>query len=241
MRLLTTTLGALMAALALALPVSSEEAEATHWVRVAKCNKELNSAAFVGSMRTVPDSHRMAMRFTLLERVLPGKEFQPVAAEGLAVWRKSRAGVQRFSFRQRVRGLAEAAVYRVDVEFRWLDADGTVLRHEVTRSRRCKQPGTLPNLRVESIVLRGGRYRARVVNVGNDVATAPEVQLFVDGHDVGALQLADILPRDLQVAEFVGPSCAGSVQAVVDPSAAVRESVEDDNALTLPCAELERR
>jgi hypothetical protein len=38
---------------------------------------------------------------------------------------------------------------------------------------------------------------------------------------------------------FTAPSCEGFVQAVVDPGASVRESSEDDNALTVPCSELE--
>jgi CARDB len=216
-------------------------ARPTHGVYVAKCNKVSHAGAFVGTMRAVKDTDHMWMRFTLLERTLPAKDFHTVAIPALEEWRKSRPGVQRFSFRQRVRSLAEAAIYRAQVEFRWYDEEGELLRQAIKRSGRCRQPGALPNLRVQNISYRGGKYRARVVNVGRDIATAAAVQLFVDGQDVGTKDLPEIAPSGVAVAQFDGLPCIGSVQAVADPTAAVRESAEDDNALTESCAELQSR
>ena len=123
-------------------------------------------------MRAIRDTDEMWMRFTLQERILPGKTFEPLSVPGLEAWHKSRPGVRRFGFRQRVRALAEAAIYKVDVDFRWYDAEGNLLRETLKRSRRCRQPGALPNLRIQRIGRRAnGQYFVRVGNVGRDVAT----------------------------------------------------------------------
>ena len=239
MRLKAITIGALACTAALSLTVPATPALRTHGVNVAECNKLDRTAAFVGKMRRVKDTERMWMRFTLLERALPAKEFKALAVPGLDLWRKSRLGVKRFSFRQRVRALSEASVYRTNVEFRWYAADGTLLRQVVERSHRCRQPGTLPNLRVQRVSRRpSGTYFVRATNDGRDMATGASVQLFVDGQDAGTVELPDLAPNEVAGAPFRGPDCVGSVQAVVDPTASVRESVEDDNARTVPCAEL---
>jgi hypothetical protein len=181
----------------------------------------------------------MSMRFTLLERILPGREFEPLSLPGLDVWHRSRPGVRRFSFRQRVRALVEAAVYKVDVEFRWYDEEGEPIRQAIKRSPRCRQPGALPNLQVKRIARRpNGEYVVRVENVGRDVAEGAALQLLVDGHEVGSEELPQLAVGSFFLADFVGDPCINSVQAIVDPRAAVRESAEDDNALTVPCAEL---
>jgi hypothetical protein len=243
MRLRTTTNRALVcaaaAAAALTVAPPAVPQDRSEGVYVARCNKVHRSAAFVGTMRPVENSDRMWMRFTLLERVLPGLQFQPLSVPGLAQWHKSRPGVQRFAFRQRVRALAEAAIYKVDVEFRWYDAQGHLVRETLKRSRRCRQPGALPNLTVHRVGRRSnGQYFVRVRNRGRDVATGAAVQLFIDGQDAGTVALPDIAPDLIRGVTFTGPDCQGSVQAVVDPAASVRESIEDDNALTIPCAEL---
>ena len=136
--------------------------------------------------------------------------------------------------------LAKAAIYKMDVAFRWYDAEGQLLRETLKRSRRCRQPGALPNLRIDRVGQRpSGQYYVRVGNFGRSVAPAPSVQLFVDGEDAGLVSLPNLLPDAIRGRLFSGPPCEGFVQAVVDPAASVRESSEDDNALTVPCAELE--
>ena len=239
MRLKATIIGALSCAAVLGLAGPATPAKPAHGVVVGACNKLDRSAAFVGKMRGVQDTERMWMRFALLERALPAEGFQAVVVPGLDVWHKSRPGVKRFSFRQHVRALSEAAIYRAAVEFRWYDEEGELIRQTVQRSRRCRQPGTLPNLHVKRIGRRpSGQYFVRVGNDGHDMATGASVQLFVDGQDAGTVDLPDIAPDAVAAAPFDGPDCVGSVQAVVDPTASVRESVEDDNARTAPCAEL---
>ena len=244
MRLRTAIAGALLCAALTAagsaLAAPPPRAKPPQGVYVAQCNKVERSAAFLGRMRAISETDQMWMRFTLQERILPAKVFEPLSVSGLEVWHKSRPGVRRFGFRQRVRALAEAAIYKVDVAFRWYDADGNLLRETLERSRRCRQPGALPNLRIQRIGRRpSGQYFVRVGNVGRDTATRPSVQLFVDGRDAGIVALPDILPEAIRASLFTGPACEGSVQAVVDPAGSLRESAEDDNALTVPCADLD--
>jgi CARDB len=246
MRLRTATTFCLAAAaLASGAFAHAEVAKPTHGVYVAKCNKVTRAAAFVGTMRAVKGTDHMSMRFTLLERLLPSTEYQEVAAPEFDVWRRSRSGVKKFSYRQRVRALAEAAHYKMAVEFRWHDDESRVLRRASSRSRRCRQPGKLPNLRVSNIVYRAARdgYLVRVENVGRDVATGASIQLFVDGKgdDGGVAQLPEIPAGESRTVFITGASCSGFVQAVADPTLVVRESSENDNTRVDSCAELRIR
>jgi hypothetical protein len=213
-------------------------------VKVVKCSKAARSAAFSGRMRVVEDTAQMQMRFTLFERLLPGKAYSEVEAPGLAVWHKSDPGVMRFRFRQRVRALTEAAMYRMAVEFRWYDAEGQLIRQAFRRSRRCRQAGQLPNLKVEEIRRRAnGRLAVKVRNTGNDTAVGASVQLFVDStYDAGVLPLREVPAQEARwTAGVQAPPCVNTVQAVADPTFAVREWAEDDNALTVTCLSLASR
>ena len=98
-------------------------------------------AVFRGGMRALPGAERMSMRFKLQERV-GAREFRTVKAPGLGVWRKSRRGVRRFAYRQRVLALAEGSAYRAVVGFRWYAADREVIRRATRRSRPCMQTST---------------------------------------------------------------------------------------------------
>jgi hypothetical protein len=104
-------------------------------VRVVECQRgpaaENRLALFRGAMRRVRRTREMWMRFKLRERVGEGS-YRTINAPGLGTWRKSRPGVRRFAYRQRVLALAEGSTYRVVVSFRWYDADGALLVREVT-------------------------------------------------------------------------------------------------------------
>ena len=242
MRLRSATASVLALAALCAVTASAAPAKPLQGVKLAKCSKATRAAAFVAGMRTIDEAERMWMRFTLHERLAPRRGYEEVNAPGLSTWRKSRPGVKRFRYRQRVRALSEAAAYRMYVEFRWYDADGELLRQVVRRSRRCRQPGRLPNLQVGRIDRRDdGRYYVLVHNSGRAVASGASVQLFVDDFDAGTLPLGDVAVRKSRWAgPFDGPPCIGSVQAVADPASLVRESAEDDNAATAPCISLAR-
>lgn len=157
MRRVTGMTAALLGALAaipgaVALPRKGDAAAMpVAFVRVVECSRGPEAldrhATFRASMRRVPHTEHMSMRFALQERVGDGR-FRPVNAPGLGTWRSSHPAVRRFSYRQRVLELAEGSTYRAVVSFRWYDADGGLIRRARRRSKPCRQPGLLSNLRL---------------------------------------------------------------------------------------------
>src|SRR5919197_6767962 len=75
-------------------------------------------ATFVGQMQAVKGTLRMAMRFTLLER-LGATDFNAVSLTDLRPWRRSKRGVSSFLYTQRVTALRDGGTYRMRVQFRW--------------------------------------------------------------------------------------------------------------------------
>jgi hypothetical protein len=215
-------------------------------VRVAECSRGPAAidriAVFRGAMRSVPGTGRMWMRFKLQERVGDGR-FQTVKAPGLGVWRKSRPGVGRFAYRQRVLALAEGSAYRTVLAFRWYDGGGEIIRRATRRSRACLQPGPLANL---SIMRIGGaaplpgvpgtyRYAVNLVNDGQVQAERFGVSLAVDGGAVDTQAVSYLAPGESRRLFFAGPACRATVTAVADADDTVRENLEKDNSLTSGC------
>ena len=187
------------------------------------------------------------MRFKLQERVGEGT-YRTIKAPGLGTWRKSRPGVRRFAYRQRVLALAEGSSYRVVVSFRWYDADGELVKQVRRRSPACKQPGLLANLRVTRIA--GGRpvaglpgtyrYVVNVQNRGRVAADAFGLRLDVDRATADTGTVSALAPGETRRLVLSGPACRGSVTAVADPEDVVREITERDNELTVRCPVLAR-
>src|SRR5204862_5304289 len=97
-------------------------------------------ASFNGQMRAVTGAKRMAMRFTLLERIGTGlAPFKPVSLPDLKPWRRSKAGARAFIYTQRVTALRDGGSYRMRVQFRWYDGHKNVQRTSILRSRGCHQ------------------------------------------------------------------------------------------------------
>lgn len=217
-------------------------------VKVSKCLRGAltRSVEFRGSMLRVPATRRMWMRFALEERVGDGA-FLGVAAPDLGVWRKSRAGVARFSYRQGVVALAPGSAYRTTVQYRWYGARGKLLRRAERVSGECLQPGPLPNLRVARI---GGkpigedsprlvRYAVVVANRGRAASVATTVSLAVDGSTVDTVEVAALAPGEQTRVLVNGPVCTTTVEARVDPANTVREGSEGDNAHPVDCPSAE--
>lgn len=214
--------------------------------RVAECGRGPAAidrlAVFRGAMQSLPGAERMWMRFKLQERVGEGK-FRTVKAPGLGVWRKSRPGVSRFAYRQRVLALAEGSAYRTVLAFRWYDGGGQIIRRATRRSRACLQPGPLANLRIMRI---GGgaplagmpgtyRYQVNLVNNGQVQAERFGVSLTVDGGTVDTQAVSYLPPGESRRLFFSGRACRGTVTVVADPDDTVRENLEKDNSLTKRC------
>jgi CARDB len=197
-------------------------------------------ASFAGQMHAIHGTTRMAMRFTLQERLgSPG--FRGVSLPDLRPWRRSKQGVHNFIYTQRVTALRDGGAYRMRVQFRWYDANGGVLRSSVARSAVCRQPVPLPDLSVTSISPAAGptpdqrTYSVSVTNDGAGEARDVSVTLKVDGTMVDSTTI-DLLPANTSgVVQIVGPACAFAVRAIADSDRSIPESDETDNALTVPC------
>jgi hypothetical protein len=196
---------------------------------------------FRGDMRQVAGSESMWMRFALQER-LGDRAFAKVRTPGLGVWRKSRPGVLRFVYRQRVLALAEGSDYRARVQFRWYDPEGDLIEKAVRRSPSCRQSGDLPNLLVSQIraqAVAGSRgvqrYELRVVNRGSAATPGADVALAVDGAAVDTLAVGSLEPGEARQIFLNGPACKRSARAEADPGDTVIESSESDNALRSRC------
>jgi hypothetical protein len=211
-------------------------------VSLRSCDREAREAVFSGRMARVRGSSRMWMRFTLQERAAGADAYTRLRAPGLGRWRKSRAGVRRFVHRQRVRGLTEGSVYRTVVDFRWLDADGDVVRRARRRSRACLPSGALADLSVARITslpaFAPGTavYRVRLTNRGDAPARSFGVSLAVDGAVVDTQTVGRLGAHHSRSLDFTGPTCTASARAVVDPDGTVAESDETDNAHAIRCA-----
>ena len=202
-------------------------------------------ASFNGQMHTIPGTQRMAMHFTLLERIGHGlTPFKPVALPDLKPWRRSKPSARTFIYTQRVTALRDGGSYRMRVQFRWYGANKTVLRTTTLRSRTCRQPAPLPNLTISSITsapaaVSGQRvYSITVGNSGQGDARNVPVELKVDGSAVGS-SMIDLLPsQESSVVQIQGPACAFTVRAVADPDRVIPETSDSDNALTAPCSQV---
>jgi CARDB len=229
-----------------ASPTVSRTGQAT--VTLADCHPADDMAdryaSFTGQMRTVPGAKRMAMHFTLLERLGGGlAPFKSVSLPDLKPWRRSKPGARAFIYTQRVTALRDGGAYRMRVQFRWYDAHKTLLRTTTLRSRTCHQPAPLPDLTITSIgpgqALAGGQrmYSVTVANDGQGEASDVPVELKVDGAMVGSAML-DLLPgQESSVVQIQGPQCAFTVRAVADPDRLIPETDESNNALTVACAQ----
>src|SRR5206468_10696593 len=126
---------------------------ATTQLRVRTCEAgdtpKHRAATFYARMYSIKGTATMAMRFTLINKAGDGPP-TVVDNPSLSQWRKSHAKV-RFGYAQSVEGLEPGGVYAMQVQFRWLDSRGKVLRSIKRTSSSCRQQGSLPNLSVTRV------------------------------------------------------------------------------------------
>jgi hypothetical protein len=239
------------AALVLLVAVPAQaavKAKAPSSVTVLECKNgdspDARNATFLGRMRSLPRTDRMLMRFTLLER-FGDEKLHPVAAPELRLWRASRSGVRDFRFKQTVTALEGGGEYRARVDFRWLDADGNLLRKKQRVSDPCQEPGALANLTVGTPTAQPGPENTAVylVPIGNDGKAPAQdvvVALSVDGADTNVVRVDSIAPGATREVRFAGPLCQHSLKVQVDPGDTVKERRESDNVATVGCPPLAR-
>jgi len=198
------------------------------------------AATFYARMYAVKGTNTMAMRFTLINRAGAGPP-TVVDNPSLSQWRKSRPGVARFGYAQAVEGLERGGIYAVQVQFRWLDAHGKVVRSVKRTSSNCRQQGELPNLSVTRVSARAGEasgteiYSVDVTNSGQGNAQKVNVNLFVDGAAADSYRLDQVKAGETATVHFTAPSCKQSLRVVVDPGNKINETNEDDNVLRSRC------
>jgi hypothetical protein len=212
-------------------------------VRVLECSTgnapEQRFATFRSAMRRIARTNRMWMRFQLEER-FGGRRFRAVKAPGLGVWKKSRKGVRGLAVTQRVLELGQGASYRMLVRFRWYDSSRKLIRSAKKRSRVCRQPGLLPNVRVRSVsgtrIAPGTvRYAVQIVNRGRAPAAGVGVRFSVDGNVIDTRTVASLAAGTTKKVFFSGPVCSSGVRAEVDPANTIAESDELDNTRVAAC------
>jgi hypothetical protein len=199
---------------------------------------------FYSRMHAVPGTHRMAMRFTLIDRS-DGSAAQ-LSLPSLARWRTSNAGVASFGYSQRITDLEPGHSYSVAVDYRWFDARGHRIKSLRRSSPECRQDGHLPNLTVTRVAGRRGdasgteSYLVDVTNSGAAEVGGIRLDLFVDGAASGGAEIDSLAPGETVRERIPGPACRSRVRAVVDRLDAIPESREDDNALRMRCPPLGR-
>jgi hypothetical protein len=209
--------------------------------------------AVVGAwMRPLPAGRRLALRVDLWQRNPGARWTQRTDVPGLGVWTTpsdagvgSRAG-DVFKYRQAVGRLVVLAAYRFHVTFHWLDADGAVVREVARTTATCRQPDLRPDLvlrDVRALPARDGsvRYAVRVGNEGRGAVGQAAVGATYPGDATPGLHLRTVrplAPGASTVVMFTGPGCAAGGQPatfLADPSNAVEEADEANNALTGSC------
>jgi CARDB len=206
-------------------------------VLVTTCDRLGQAAVFEGRMDAIPGAVRMQLRFRLEVSTPDVPEWTRVAVPGFSSVLTSNPNRTRFVYAKRVEALLAPAAYRVQVRFRWLDANGGVLRTTYLRSRPCRLPDPRADLKPVGLTLGAdARYDVAVRNAGRGAAAASTVTLVFPG---GTTVSAPVPPMAAGVREDVfvnGPACAPgqSVAVTADSGDAVDES-DEDNLVMLPC------
>jgi hypothetical protein len=239
---------ALLFALALAgLAFASPAQAASSGVRLLSCESALDPAAreatFEGRMRVRKAATKMQMRFTLQSRSPDEPRWRRIGAAGFGKWLSSDPGVGKYVYTKRLVALAAPASYRVQVRFRWLDADGERVASSKRTSTVCIQRDLRPNLKPLGVEARPGadadhaRYLVPVVNRGRSSAGPFDVVVSVDGTALTPAQAPELAPGERALVEVQGPPCTdGQMLTVdVDPTGTVDERAEEDNQLSVPC------
>ena len=203
------------------------------------------SAVFSASMPRIKGAERMELRFDFLQRRPGDDDFVRLEVPKLGTWERAQPRVLAYVVEKRVNALAAPAAYRVRVRFRWLGADGHVLKHSERRSPICTQLDPRPDLVFEKVTTkatvdpRQARYDVVVRNRGRGVTTAfAVVTLAVGGARVPSETVSPIAAGAAETVTFFGPRCDGAtvLDLMLDTAGAIEEAGESNNTLRLPCA-----
>jgi hypothetical protein len=217
---------------------------ATTLLKVRDCqvgdSPKQRSATFYARMTATKATSQMAMRFTLINRAGDGPP-TVVDSPALAQWRKSNKGVLRFGYAQSVAGLEQGGAYAVQVQFRWTNAHGQVIRAVKRTSGTCRQSGELPNLSITGLSAQAGEtsgteiYNVDLTNSGRGPAHFAGVDIFIDGALTDGQTVDLVKAGETRTVRFTGPVCKQNVKMVADRGDKISETNEDDNDLRARC------
>ena len=202
------------------------------------------------TMRPVARAQTLQIKFSL-DLTAPGHPATAVVAGGLGQWLTpsnptlgQRPG-DVWKLSKTVYNLGGGS-YQFAVAFRWLGANGKVLKTATLQSSSCAIKELRPDLAVRSVKVKPisgaptrDRYLAVVVNQGAS-ASGPFSLLFdpgVAGASSQTKPVTSLAPGQSTVVRIIGPVCAAATPptVVADPTAAVDESDRSNNALTVSC------
>jgi hypothetical protein len=203
------------------------------------------SAVFSASMPRIKGAERMELRFDFLQRRPGDDDFVRLEVPKIGAWERAQPRVLAYVVEKRVNALAAPAAYRVRVRFRWLGADGHVLKHSERRSPICTQLDPRPDLVFEKVTTkatadpRQARYDVLVRNRGRgETIASAGVTLAVGGDRVPSQIVSPLAPGAAETVFFFGPRCSGDtkLELTLDPGGVVEEAGESNNVLSLSCA-----
>jgi hypothetical protein len=102
------------------------------------------SATFAGEMIAIAGTTRMAMRIDVQEQTPGEAHYHMIVAPGLGLWRLSDAKVKIYKYLKQITNLSSPALYRARVRFRWIGANGHVIRRAERTTPHCMQPASPP-------------------------------------------------------------------------------------------------
>jgi len=193
---------------------------------------------FVGSMPAAPGAERMRIRFDLERRRPAERRWRHIRAPGFGTWENSDPNVAGFVFRKRVNGLPVPASYRALVRFRWVAADGSIVRRAAARTPACVQPDLRPNLVPGALtaILAAqpglGIYTLVVHNAGRSTASASSVRI-----GSGVAEVAPLAAGEQRAVTVIALACrpGQAIIARVNADRRVEESSERANVTRRPC------
>jgi CARDB len=195
------------------------------------------------SMRSLPGTARMRLRFYLYRRLPGSLHSTRVYGPGLGSWNDAASGVAGLRFRKTIANLPVPGIYRVVVRYAWLDADGQTVAAARRVTAPCVQPDLRPDLRVGGLTAAPGAdpgtrtYLVVVQNDGRSRAGSFEVALRVPAGSPPPVTVSGLRAGARREVSIAGPRCqtGDPVQVTVDPGNRVDESVEGNNVRTFTC------
>lgn len=206
-------------------------------------SRKLTGVSFSAEMAYLTGADTMWMRFDLLSRAPGETDFSRVPNGGDG-WYREKA-VKVFGYDDKIFALPDlgsTAEYRARVIFRWNDADGRPML-VVRRLTSVCRLAPLPNLQLGALTTQAGgtagvlRYTIAVRNAGRADAGSFDVGLRIASEDRPPVTVTGVAAGATQQVSFTAPRCApGDVlRFEADPRAAITESDETDNVLSVAC------